>query len=156
MLLLDLLTPEEAAVDMRTCELRFDIERLADRLVGAVDWARGQPPTRHLQISLFGASTGAAAALMAAARRPELVGAVVSRGRWPDLAGTALPVVRTPTLLIVGDNDPLVLELNRQASELMQTGRRLEIIRGASPTSSTNPARLRTQRLAPVSGLRST
>jgi putative phosphoribosyl transferase len=131
-LLFDLLTPEEEAVDMRTGELRFDIERLADRLTGAVDWARGQPPTRHLQIGLFGASTGAAAALMAVARRPELVGAVVSRGGRPDLAGAALPVVRAPTLLIVGDNDPLVLELNRQASELMQTERRLEIIPGAS------------------------
>ena len=131
-LLFDLLTPEEETVDMRTRELRFDIELLADRLTGAIEWALGQPPTCDLQIGLFGASTGAAAALMAAARQPEVVGAVVSRGGRPDLAGAALSVVRAPTLLIVGGNDPVVLELNRQASELMQTERRLEIIPGAS------------------------
>jgi putative phosphoribosyl transferase len=131
-LLFDLLTPEEETVDMRTRELRFDLELLADRLTGAIEWALGQPPTRHLQIGIFGASTGAAAALMAAARQPEVVGAVVSRGGRPDLAGAALSVVRAPTLLIVGGNDPVVLELNRQASELMQTERRLEIIPGAS------------------------
>jgi putative phosphoribosyl transferase len=131
-LLFDLLTPQEEVIDQRTRELRFNIELLADRLTGAVDWALGQPLTSDLHIGLFGASTGAAAALMAAARRPELAGAVVSRGGRPDLAGSALPEVRAPTLLVVGGNDPLVLELNRQASEIMQTERRLEIIPGAS------------------------
>lgn len=131
-LLFNLLTPQEETVDMRTRELRFDVELLADRLTGAIDWARDQPPTCNLPLGLFGASTGAAAAIIAAARRPEVVKAVVSRGGRPDLAGAALPGVRAPTLLIVGGNDPQVLELNRQANEIMQTERRVEIIPGAS------------------------
>jgi dienelactone hydrolase len=131
-LLFDLLTPEEEAIDLRTRALRFDIALLADRLTGAVDWAGTQPATRRLRVGLFGASTGAAAALIAAAQRPESVGAVVSRGGRPDLAGDALSAVQAPTLLIVGGEDTLVIELNRQASGLMRAERRLEIIPGAS------------------------
>jgi putative phosphoribosyl transferase len=131
-LLFDLLTAEEEAVDVRTRELRFDIRLLADRLTGAVDWVNSQEHARNLRVGLFGASTGAAAALIAAAQRPEVVGAVVSRGGRPDLADEALPAVRAPTLLIVGGNDTLVIELNRQASELMQAERRLAVVPGAS------------------------
>jgi putative phosphoribosyl transferase len=131
-LLFDLLTPEEEAIDLRTRALRFDIALLGDRLTGAVDWAGTQPPTRRLRGGLFGASTGAAAALITAAQRPESVGAVVSRGGRPDLAGDALAAVQAPTLLIVGGEDSLVIELNRQASGLMRTARRLEIVPGAS------------------------
>jgi putative phosphoribosyl transferase len=131
-LLFDLLTAEEEAVDVRTRELRFDIRLLADRLNGAVDWVGGQGHTQDLRVGLFGGSTGAAAALIAAVWRPEVVGAVVSRGGRPDLAGGALPAVRAPTLLIVGGNDTLVIELNRRASALMQAERRLAVVPGAS------------------------
>jgi putative phosphoribosyl transferase len=131
-LLLDLLTPNEETIDLRTGTLRFDIRLLADRLTGAVDWVGAQPATRALRIGLFGASTGAAAALIAAARRPDIVRAVVSRGGRPDLAGDALPAVQAPTLLIVGGRDPQVLELNQQASELMRAEHRLAIVPGAS------------------------
>jgi dienelactone hydrolase len=131
-LLFDLLTPQEEVIDVRTRELRFDISLLADRLTGAVDWLCAHPPTRSLRVGLFGASTGAAAALIAATRRPESVGAVVSRGGRPDLAGEALAAVQAPTLLLVGGHDTLVLELNRQASALMRAECRLEIIPGAS------------------------
>jgi putative phosphoribosyl transferase len=131
-LLLDLLTPSEETVDLHTGTLRFDIRRLADRLTGAVDWVGAQPATQALRIGLYGASTGAAAALIAAARRPDIVGAVVSRGGRPDLAGDALPSVQAPTLLIVGGRDPQVLELNQQASELMRAEHRLAIVPGAS------------------------
>jgi dienelactone hydrolase len=99
-LLFDLLTLEEERIDMRTRELRFNIQFLAERLTGAIDWVGTQPPLRALQIGLFGASTGAAAALMTAAERPEAVGAVVSRGGRPDLAGDALPQVKAPTLCL--------------------------------------------------------
>ena len=116
-LLLDLLTPEEEAVDRRTVHLRFDIGLLADRLVHTLDWLRQQSNTRHLRIGLFGASTGAAAALVAAAERPDAVHAVVSRGGRPDLAGPSLPQVQAPTLLLVGGYDEPVLELNRKALE---------------------------------------
>jgi dienelactone hydrolase len=127
-LLIDLLTADEEQVDLRTAELRFDISLLADRVVGAVDWAAelGVP------LGAFGASTGAAAALVAAAERPELVQAVVSRGGRPDLAGEALPGVEAPTLLIVGGNDPVVLDLNRQAMERIEAETRLEVVPGAS------------------------
>src|SRR5437762_195369 len=104
-LLIDLLTPDEEEIDLRTRHLRFDIGLLAERLVGATDWLAGQPDTRNLPVDLFGASTGAGAALVAAAERPSAVGAVVSRGGRPDLAGPALERVQAPTLLIVGGDD---------------------------------------------------
>jgi dienelactone hydrolase len=100
-LLMDLLTPDEEAIDLRTRELRFDIDLLAKRLVAATDWLRANPDTRDLKVDYFGASTGAGAALVAAARRPDAIGAVVSRGGRPDLASSALSAVRAPTLLIV-------------------------------------------------------
>jgi putative phosphoribosyl transferase len=131
-LLFDLLTPNEETIDLRTGALRFDIRLLADRLTGAVDWVGARPAIQALRIGLFGASTGAAAALIAAARRPDIVGAVVSRGGRPDLAGDALPAVQAPTLLIVGGRDTQVLELNQQASELMRVEHRLAIVPGAS------------------------
>lgn len=130
-LLIDLLTPEEEAVDLRTRELRFDIEGLARRLVGVVDWLGEHPDTAGLGIGLFGASTGAGAALVAAAERPE-VGAVVSRGGRPDLAGAALTRVRAPTLLIVGGFDKPVIELNRRAFERLSETKDLQIVPGAS------------------------
>ena len=127
-LLVDLLTEDEEQVDLRTRELRFDIALLGERVIGAVDWtaAQAQP------LGVFGASTGAAAALVAAAERPELVGAVVSRGGRPDLAAEALSRVRARTLLIVGSEDPLVLDLNRQAMERLEAETRLEVVPGAS------------------------
>src|SRR5918996_4152555 len=111
-LLLDLLTQHEDAVDSTTAEFRFDIPLLADRVVAAIDWAAAHPTLSPLAVGLFGASTGAAAALMAAAKRPDVVRAVVSRGGRPDLAEGALDVVITPTLLIVGGRDDVVIELN--------------------------------------------
>lgn len=132
-LLLDLLTPAEAARDERTGEHRFDIQLLARRVVDAIDWVtREPPPIRTLPIGLFGASTGAAAALFAAARRPNRVKAVVSRGGRADLAESVLTLVDVPTLLIVGENDPDVLALNQRALSLLRGERRLEIIPGAS------------------------
>jgi dienelactone hydrolase len=118
-LLLDLLTPQEEQIDMRTAQLRFDIGLLAERLIGAIRWIETQDETRTLPVGLFGASTGGGAALVAAARRPDRVAAVVSRGGRPDLAGEELPRVRAPTLLIVGGNDPAVIELNKQALRQM-------------------------------------
>ncbi|HYZ34613.1 MAG TPA: dienelactone hydrolase family protein [Crenalkalicoccus sp.] len=131
-LLIDLLTMREEAVDARTAALRFDIGLLAERLVHATDWVDGNPGTRELRIGYFGASTGAGAALVAAAERPEVVGAVVSRGGRPDLAGPALARVRAPTLLIVGGNDRQVIELNRAALERLRCEKRLVIIPGAT------------------------
>jgi dienelactone hydrolase len=131
-LLVDLLTPEEEAVDRRTGHLRFNIELLAKRLLGAVEWLKALPQTRQLAIGFFGASTGAAAALVAAAKRPELAGAVVSRGGRPDLAGQALPSVQAPTLLIVGGNDFQVIELNRAALAQLRCEKQLIIIPGAT------------------------
>jgi putative phosphoribosyl transferase len=130
-LLVDLLTPAEEDADRFTGEYRFDIGLLERRLVAAIDWLRAGPHA-DLRIGLFGASTGAAAALVAAAERPDDVAAVVSRGGRPDLAGPALARVRAPTLLIVGGADELVLELNRQALELLRTEKRLVIIPGAT------------------------
>jgi putative phosphoribosyl transferase len=127
-LLIDLLTEREEAIDLRTAELRFDIPLLAQRVTGAIDWAA----TKELPIGLFGASTGAAAALVAAAERPELVDAIVSRGGRPDLAGAALSRVEAPTLFIVGERDSVVLELNRRAAERMRTETRLAVVPGAS------------------------
>ncbi|MGK5445272.1 dienelactone hydrolase family protein, partial [Micromonospora sp. URMC 105] len=114
--LVDLLTPEEDAVDARTAELRFDIGLLAGRLAGIVDWLGAEPQLGRLPVGLFGASTGAAAALVAAAQRPERVAAVVSRGGRPDLAGPALSGVRAPTLMLVGGLDDQVITLNEQAA----------------------------------------
>jgi dienelactone hydrolase len=128
-LLLDLLTPEEDATDERTAQLRFDIALLAERLIVAVDWLREREDTAALPIGCFGASTGAAAALIAAAERPRAVGAVVSRGGRPDLAEDALERVDAPTLLIVGGLDTVVVELNEQALRRLATAtKRLEII----------------------------
>lgn len=131
-LLLDLLTADEESADRRTGHLRFDIGLLAERLVEAADWLGRQPETRDLPLGFFGASTGAGGALVAAAARPHTVGAVVSRGGRPDLAGPSLPVVRAPTLLIVGGDDTQVLELNRQAYRRLHCERRLVVIPGAS------------------------
>ena len=131
-LLLDLLTEREEAVDARTGHLRFDIELLAERLVDAVAWIERQPGLGDVGVGYFGASTGAAAALVAAARQGERIGAVVSRGGRPDLAGGALAAVRAPTLLIVGGRDETVLELNRRADERMRCERRLEVVPGAT------------------------
>lgn len=133
-LLIDLLTRDEEAVDQRTAHLRFDIALLADRLAGAIEWLSRDPRTRGLPVGLFGASTGGGAALAAAAHMPRAVRAVVSRGGRPDLAGDALPHVRTPTLLIVGGNDVPVISMNREAVARMSpdTQVRLEIVPGAS------------------------
>jgi putative phosphoribosyl transferase len=131
-LLVDLLTPDEEAVDLRTAHLRFDIGLLAGRLVGVTDWLTQYPDTRELRIGYFGASTGAAAALVAAAQHPDAVGAIVSRGGRPDLAGPALARVRAPTLLIVGGNDFEVVELNRRALAPLRCEKRLEIVPGAT------------------------
>ena len=131
-LLIDLLTPAEEAVDMRTAELRFDIEMLAGRLVAILDWLRRRPDTASLPIGLFGASTGGGAALMAAAARPQAVAAVVSRGGRPDLAGAALANVTTPTLLIVGGRDTPVIQMNQDAMRQMRGEVVLEIVPGAT------------------------
>ncbi|WP_435204217.1 dienelactone hydrolase family protein [Micromonospora sp. bgisy143] len=130
--LVDLLTPAEEEVDTRTAELRFDIGMLASRLAGIVDWLAAERPAGDVPIGLFGASTGAAAALVAAASRADRVGAVVSRGGRPDLAGTALGQVRTPTLLLVGGADEEVLALNERAlAELGDVGE-LWVVPGAT------------------------
>jgi pimeloyl-ACP methyl ester carboxylesterase len=131
-LLLDLLTKREEAIDERTAQFRFDVGMLADRLVAAIDWLAEEPATASLPVGLFGASTGGAAALVAAARRPERVCAVVSRGGRPDLAGSDLANVASPTLLIVGSFDTDMLRLNHEAMAKMRTDVRLEIVRGAT------------------------
>jgi putative phosphoribosyl transferase len=127
-LLLDLLTREEEAVDIRTREYRFDIDRLGQRVVAAIDWAAADPTVAALLVGCFGASTGAAAALIGAAARPDRVRAVISRGGRPDLAGDALPKVQAPTLLIVGGADQPVIELNRLAMRHMRAPVDLEIV----------------------------
>ncbi|CAA9408451.1 MAG: hypothetical protein AVDCRST_MAG78-242 [uncultured Rubrobacteraceae bacterium] len=131
-LLVDLLTPEEEEADLQTRHLRFDIGLLAERLAGATDWLARNPDTRNLPVGYFGASTGAGAALVAAAERPEVVGAVVSRGGRPDLAGDALSRVAAPTLLIVGGEDRPVIGMNRQALAQMRVEKKLEIVPGAT------------------------
>jgi putative phosphoribosyl transferase len=130
-LLLDLLTADEEQLDLRSRELRFDIGLLARRLVGAIDWLTARFGAGELRVGLFGASTGAAAALVAAAERPNPVAAVVSRGGRPDLAGPALEGVMAPTLLIVGGADTHVLTLNRQAAGRLTARHRLEAVPGA-------------------------
>ena len=127
-LLFDLLTPEEEALDIYTREHRFNISLLAERLVHATKWAGQQEETRDLLIGYFGSSTGGAAALVAAAELSPDVGAVVSRGGRPDLAGDTLPKVQAPTLLIVGGNDDIVIELNEMARDRMRCEVKLEII----------------------------
>jgi putative phosphoribosyl transferase len=131
-LLLDLLTQPEDRTDEVTAEFRFNIPLLADRLVGAIDWANAHPHTSPLPIGLFGASTGAAAALIAAARRPEAVRAVVSRGGRPDLAQESLELVAAPTRLIVGGRDEVVIELNEQALARLRGPKELHIVPGAT------------------------
>lgn len=131
-LLFDLLTDEEERIDEGTGHLRFDIELLASRLVTATDWALAEPQTRALDIGYFGASTGAAAALVAAAERPRAVRAVVCRGARPDLAETSLGLVAAPTLLIVGGADPEVLQINRESLYFLWCDKRLDVISGAT------------------------
>ena len=127
-LLIDLLTLDEEVIDRETARFRFDIEMLAGRLVDTTDWLTQHRETRNLRVGYFGASTGAAAALIAAADRPDVVRAVVSRGGRPDLAGAALRQVRAPTLLIVGGHDAPVIELNRAALAELACEKQLVII----------------------------
>jgi putative phosphoribosyl transferase len=130
--LADLLTPAEEKADARTGEIRFDISLLTGRLKQLTDWLADQAPTADLSCGYFGASTGAAAALAAAAERPGHVRAVVSRGGRPDLAGQFLPRVHQATLLIVGERDPVVLEINQQAAKKIPAETHLVIVPGAS------------------------
>jgi pimeloyl-ACP methyl ester carboxylesterase len=130
--LVDLLTPAEERTDAITGELRFDIGLLATRLTAMVDWLLEHDLTAGVGIGLFGASTGAAAALVTAAARPDPVDAIVSRGGRPDLAGPSLRSVRQPTLLIVGERDPVVLDLNGRAMEELAGEARLEVVPGAT------------------------
>jgi len=131
-LLIDLLTAPEEAEDRSTARIRFNIDLLGKRVVEVTNWLIANPTTANLKIGYFGASTGAAAALVAAAERPLAVGAVVSRGGRPDLASSALPQVQAPTLLLVGSKDTQVIELNRMAFTLLRCEKHLEIIPGAS------------------------
>jgi len=131
-LLLDLLTYAEEEVEQAGGQLRFDVDELANRLVGAVDWAVSQPDVRPASLGYFGASTGAAGALVAAARQGAQIAAVVSRGGRPDLAGELLPLVSAPTLLIVGGRDRQVLQLNEQALAQLRCQKRLQVVPGAS------------------------
>jgi len=131
-LLFDLLTQHEEAIDMRTGEHRFNIGLLAERLVHATKWTKQQEQTRDLRIGYFGSSTGGAAALVAASEIPKDVEAIVSRGGRPDLAGDALPKVQAPTLLIVGGNDDIVIELNEMARDQMRCEVKLVIVPGAT------------------------
>ncbi len=131
-LLFDLLTPEEERTDARTAEHRFNISLLAERLVHATKWVKQQEQTHDLRIGYFGSSTGGGAALVAAAELPQSAAAVVSRGGRPDLAGEALAKVQAPTLLIVGGEDDVVIELNEQARDRMRCEVKLEIVPGAT------------------------
>ena len=131
-LLFDLLTQEEEEIDVVTAEYRFNIALLAERLIGATEWLRNDPQTRKFAFGYFGASTGAAAALIAAAKIPSEIAAVVSRGGRPDLAGKYLQHVMAPTLLLVGSLDTEVIELNRQAMDEMKAQKKLVIIPGAT------------------------
>lgn len=131
-LLFDLLTEPEQRLDNLTRELRFNIALLAGRLVDVIDWVSRDTALQSLRIGLFGASTGAAAALLAAVERPDVVHAVVSRGGRTDMAGAALAKVRAPTLQIVGAEDPVVLRLNRQSSDALRCEQRLEVVAGAT------------------------
>jgi dienelactone hydrolase len=130
--LIDLLTKEEEEIDVSTGEFRFDIDLLAQRLIGATEWLRKNPRTKNLAFGYFGASTGAAAALIAAAKLPEHVKAVVSRGGRPDLALDHIPKVKAPTLFIAGGNDTVVIDLNKKAMQNFFAEKKLEIVPGAS------------------------
>jgi dienelactone hydrolase len=131
-LLFDLLTVEEEEIDAQTSELRFDVNLLGNRLIATVDWLLRQPRLAYMRFGFFGASTGAAAALIAAAQRPRSIRAVVSRGGRPDLAGVALPHVLAPTLLIVGADDEQVVHLNEQAGARLRAVHELQIVHGAT------------------------
>ena len=131
-LLMDLLTMEEELIDMQTGHLRFDIEFLAERLVGAAEWLKKNSKTKNLRIGYFGASTGAGATLIAAAKYPDDVYAIVSRGGRPDLAMHYLPKIKAPTLVIVGGNDKAIIEMNRAAMRHLHAVKKLEIVPGAS------------------------
>ncbi|MFN2540700.1 MAG: dienelactone hydrolase family protein [Chthoniobacterales bacterium] len=131
-LLFDLLTPDEEAVDLYTRKHRFDVDLLAERLVYATKWVRARGETRDLRVGYFGSSTGAAAALMAAAELPDPISAVVSRGGRPDLAGEALPKVKAPTLLIVGGEDHVVIGMNEEARARMRCEVKIDIVFGAT------------------------
>ena len=131
-LLFDLLTLDEEAEDLITGRQRFDISLLARRLIGVTDWIQSSEKTRRLRLGYFGASTGAAAALVAAAERAEVVGAVVSRGGRPDLAGPVFDRVKAPTLLIVGGNDFPVIDMNREALAKLRVEKQLVIVPGAT------------------------
>jgi dienelactone hydrolase len=131
-LLFDLLTEQEEDEERYTRHLRFDIPLLAERLVAATDWVTREPRLTNLPLGYFGASTGGGAALVAAATRPTLVRAVVSRGGRPDLAGDSLPYVQAPTLLIVGGNDVPVIEMNQEAMSQMRCEKQLQIVPGAT------------------------
>jgi len=131
-LLMDLLTPQEEEIDEVTRHLRFDIPLLAERLVGCTDWVLQQKETKSLKIAYFGASTGAAAALIAASKRPKAVYSVVSRGGRPDLAANVYSQVVAPTLLLVGGNDFGVIELNESAFNGLKCQKKLELVEGAT------------------------
>jgi dienelactone hydrolase len=131
-LLIDLLTKEEEETDMRTGQFRFDIDLLSQRLIAATEWLRKNPITKNLVFGYFGASTGAAAALIAAAKLPAEIKTVVSRGGRPDLAVDYLQKVKAPTLMIVGGNDTVVLDLNKKAMQSLSAAKKLEIVPGAS------------------------
>ena len=131
-LLFDLLTPEEETIDLQTRHLRFDIPLLARRLVAVTGWVKNQPETSHLRLGYFGASTGAAAALIAAAELNDEISAVVSRGGRPDLACDALLQVTAPTLLIVGEQDEVVMQLNEKAFAQLRCVKQLQIVPNAT------------------------
>jgi putative phosphoribosyl transferase len=131
-LLMDLLTDREQEIDERTRDLRFDIPLLGERMVGTIDWTKGYRATSSMRIGLFGASTGAAGALLAAAERPTAIGAVVSRGGRPDLAMDVLPRVQAPVLLLVGSYDTLVIRMNEDAAAQLRCQHELKIVTGAS------------------------
>lgn len=131
-LLLDLLTEQEELLDQVHGHLRFNITLLSERVLGATQWLLIQPEVAHLKLGYFGASTGAAAALVAAAQQPRLIAAVVSRGGRPDLAGNMLEQVKAPTLLIVGSRDEIVIRLNEEASTHLHVEKHLEIVAGAT------------------------
>lgn len=131
-LLIDLLSESEEAIDLQTTKLRFDIAFLAERVLYAVEWLKQRSESQDLKIGLFGSSTGGGAALVAAAHQPEDIAAVVSRGGRPDLAGSALTDVKTPTLLIVGGRDFQVIQLNEKAFEQLTCSKAMEVVPGAT------------------------
>jgi putative phosphoribosyl transferase len=131
-LLIDLLTSEEEAIDVRTGQFRFDIELLTERLISAAEWLKKNPGTQNLRLGIFGSSTGVAAALIAAAKLPDDVAAVVSRGGRPDLAMEHIADVRAPSLFIVGGRDTVVIDLNKKAMAQVSAKKKLEIVRGAT------------------------